>query len=229
MNEFLTRLLARNLGSEGSLPGAVQPRPVARFETVDGMADIEVPSLIEPQPDESFYIAPATPEAKSSAPPQPKPGVDPIHEAKSVRPAKTERGDEAARLADILQTQHETHSTPPDVAHDDKMSTIEPKRADTGAFQRPAPMIVHVESVEHRAAVLPVSPSDIPSGPTEATRVTQTSPPEVRVTIGRIEINVPPSAPAPPARPSPSRRPPASIRPVRSLDDYLRRRNEGKR
>jgi hypothetical protein len=229
MNEFLTRLLARNLGSKEALPGAVQPRPVARFETADGMAGIEVPPLAEPQPDESFYMALATPETKSSVPPQPRPGVDPIREEKSVRPAKIGRGDEAARLADILQTQREMHSTPPDAAHDDKMSTVEPKRLDADAFQRPAPMIVRVESVEHLASVLPVPPPDIPTRPTEATRVTQASPPEVRITIGRIEVNVPPSSPALPARPSPARRSPAPIRPVRSLDDYLRRRNEGKR
>jgi hypothetical protein len=49
--------------------------------------------------------------------------------------------------------------------------------------------------------------------------------PEVRVTIGRIEVHTPPT-PAPPPRPAPARHPPPAARPVRSLDDYLARRQE---
>jgi hypothetical protein len=240
MNELLTRLLTRNLGGEQPPPGAIQPRPLVRFETVDGVAGTRVPSLTEPEPNEPVHTAPANPEAKLPSAPHLAPDAVPIHdqlparrqaavrEEMSIRPAETEPGEEAARFADILQiqSQREPHSTPPDAAHDDRL-IVEPERPDTGAFQRPAPVIVRVESVERLAPGLPVSPSDIPTRQTETTRMTQALRPEVRVTIGRIEVNVPP--PSPPARPSPARRPPAPIRPVRSLDDYLRRRNEGKR
>ena len=42
MSDFLDQLLARNLAEPDSL-AVVQPRPVARFETVDGAALISEP------------------------------------------------------------------------------------------------------------------------------------------------------------------------------------------
>ncbi len=47
--------------------------------------------------------------------------------------------------------------------------------------------------------------------------------PTVHISIGRIEVRAAPVASQPPARP------PAPVRPRLSLDEYLRRRNEGKR
>jgi hypothetical protein len=49
--------------------------------------------------------------------------------------------------------------------------------------------------------------------------------PVVHVRIGRVELHGPAPAAGPP-RPQAPRSAPGPVRPVRSLDDYLRRRNE---
>lgn len=84
--------------------------------------------------------------------------------------------------------------------------------------QPPAPAVVPREIVARREPAGPV-----PEGDGAAIPEPSVLPPSVQVTIGRVDVRavMPPAPPAPPT-------PPARRTPALSLDDYLKRRNEGK-
>jgi hypothetical protein len=65
----------------------------------------------------------------------------------------------------------------------------------------------------------------VPQPKAEPSAAARPSTPVVNVRIGRVELHGPAPAANPP-RPAAPRNVPAPVRPVRSLDDYLRRRNE---
>lgn len=236
MSDFLESLLARNLS--GSMPTAVLPRPLARYETfqwasVDeppgqpagepGMssesltADIKpAQGLREPSLQESprsplaqLQVLPAYPELNDSLPGTP---------ATADGLASQERGSPDERLIERVELHfRERVGITPAAAEQDQRSS-----ETTQATEDHAP----AQSVTLPAFPLPAYPLPTAAPAPEANAQPEPgrSTPVIHLTIGRIEVNTPPPA----AAPSAPRHLTTPARPVRSLDEYLSQRNKGK-
>ncbi|HEU5101527.1 MAG TPA: hypothetical protein VFU22_21040 [Roseiflexaceae bacterium] len=219
MSDFLDLMLARSYGAPAN---AVRPRPVARFELPDRMPALETP-LDVPAADHSPVAAPMTrPEAA------PTPASPPIETRELITTRE-------------LLTIRETTITSAPVAAEpaaapielDAMPHIEAKpiaRASTAPRDEPAPVAATKATPVAPAPALPAQPVAAQAAPliprphAEPRIELVPTTPVVRVRIGRVELHGPP--PASPPRPPAPRGARAPVQPVRSLEDYLRRRNE---
>lgn len=221
MSDFLDLVLAR---SYGATSGAVRPRPVAHFEQPDSIPpDHETPPAGVP-PGPALAMAPAVTPSAAPAPPAPRMVT---HELSTTR--------------DLL-TIRETTIRPAPLSVEPPTAPIEPNQTPSVVVQqitRPsaaprgdpvAPVEAHVLSAApaRPATPQPVAPLVAPLRPqpqAEPPLAVRPTMPVVHVRIGRVELHGPQPAASPPRPPTP-RSVPAPVRPVRSLDDYLRRRNE---
>lgn len=229
MSDFLELVLARNYASATSMAdpaNLIRPRPMARFE---------LPELITPE------LEPPAQEA------QPRPIITAhMPAAPAVAPQAAQPVSQPQeQITRELLTIRETRLSPPAARAESQIRSLQPEQPASVTVQ------LHAEPVSRAAA--PEQPQTIerkPQSPAEQSAVRPTpvlpmivplqpsaelpesSPPRaeplrVQVRIGRIELQSPGTAPAP-VRPAAVRSTPAVVRPVRSLDDYLRRRNEGR-
>jgi len=159
------------------------------------------------------------------------PGKAPAHREVATEPVSTAPASErAAPDRTIIETRDapvRTDAQPPPVARPtaltEAQSTIAPSEADeaprvaTGTDRSPPPLEPPAERI---AAARPEAsferPTERPRAAREAPASAPTAPPQVQITIGRVEIR----AAAPPPAPAPRG-------PVMSLDDYLAKRAGG--
>ncbi|MEN9937373.1 MAG: hypothetical protein RLZZ387_3952 [Chloroflexota bacterium] len=228
MSDFIDRVLAKSLGAA---PAGVRPRPVARFEQAD-LAPVRAAE--EARAVES--LAPVVaPRDAPPRPPAPSPAqVQPIAPEPTVtRELLTIREERAAPLREIAPTSHPgpvtTEHTPgtssarpaPPAAPLTPLGEKPPRESATPHAAQPAARTAPTEPgpLAPVAPLAPIAPAHAPPAPAR--------PPIVNVRIGRVELHAPHS---PAARPQPPRSaPPAPARPVRTLDDYLRSRDEERR
>ena len=236
MSDFLENLLSRNLS--GSVPAAVLPRPLARYETFQWAGMDEPPGqpadeagmlpgslaattqpaqgLPEPAGQESprspvgqSQVLPAYPEPFDRLPGTPRTADEQVSQ---------ERGSPDERLIERVEVHFREKAVITPAAADPDRRTAETAE-DSGAY---AP----AQIPNLPAYPLPAYPLQ-PANPAQEARA-QPEPgrgaPVIHLTIGRIEVNAPPLAPAPSA----PRHITTPARPVRSLDEYLRQRNKGK-
>jgi len=167
--------------------------------------------------------APETPEMGSSTeivpPPPPSREITAKHEAPE-RPLRVTREVSPSEVAELPHPEEHPPVKP--------VSAPQPRR---GEWLPPEPIVrlervVVPPRVRHRVAPPPVE-RPLPTPPVLVRRPgvpeAAAPPPEIRVTIGRVEVRSV-TAPAPSPPPSPARRSSAL-----SLEEYLRQRNEGKR
>ncbi|MCB0165242.1 MAG: hypothetical protein KDI79_13510 [Anaerolineae bacterium] len=245
MSDFVDRLLARNRVGDGSNSTPVgplqpiRPRPVSRFEPAGdaswtGKAGVldeagsALPSLSLPTsaadsspiapaaslrlfPGDPTYPAQAT--LSSAEPIVPRSILADRNAPFSAAPTRARTGDEAGEPI--------FPSNPPTLSvESERQPEANPERPGEAG---PTPVMVRLETVTPVIALPPEQPA---SPAIVANRPAEASTPLVRVTIGRIEVIAPAPAPLPPPVP---RHKPSPVRPVRTLDDYLRRRNEERR
>ena len=224
MNDFLDLVLARSYAQP---PNLVQPRPMARFELPDLPApDIEAPAIMSSSP-----ALPAETGAVHQAAPMPMPLVSsPVitHELLRTRELLTIRE---------LQPVPAVPRSEPDI----RLSRTDQPALGIAPVREPATPNLQAElqtaiqpELQHIAIHMPQQvaspmPQVLPllsrSAQDELPLIPRADRPIVHVRIGRIEVQSP-AAPANPVRPATVRSAPAPVRPVRSLDDYLRSRNE---
>ncbi len=234
MTAFLQRLLAQN--GDAGLPDAVQPRPRARFEGSDGatlMAETveqAVPEMVNRPQLRAVGSSPLPAEAPHQR------DLDAVEQA---------HGQGIETISEEPRAQAQTHiiaTTSPSVLPSPIEQSTHSESADFTTRTEGDPVTIQVTRVERivpevallqpetpfhekaenpLAAILPVPEPEHPHQIPEQS-------PVVRVSIGRVEVHsaAPPSAPVRPASP---RRVTTSPKAVRSLDDYLRGRNEGRR
>lgn len=240
MSDFLDQLLARSYSPE--VPSAIQPRPVARFETPE-LSELpetslqtpltegeQVASPVQPASSQVSRSVPAAFEANPQAiPDRSTSGQAPVDFGRS---RLNQSSIESAQLPDDMENigdqmgRHLTDERPPEsIDHPGRVREIllsAPERTEV------QPLAIQPSYPEPQRSQSP--PGDrlpAPSGQLEPRREAQpqaapTAPAIVQLTIGRIEVN----APAAPSAPAPARRAPVIVRPVRSLDDYLEQRNK---
>lgn len=225
MNDFLDLVLAR---SYAQVPTLVQPYPIARFELPELLAPEAAPEAVPP--------APGTPASSPVAVFQPvsiaMPAAAPVvtHELLRTRELLTIREIQPVSAAprpepDISVSR--PAQPDPGIAHVRK-----PVMPDFQADVQPAihteaqaaAMLTPQQAALPIALVLPMLPR---AGQDELPLTRRSDMPTVHVRIGRIEVQSP-AVPATPVRSPAVRSAPAPVRPVRSLDDYLRSRNEGR-
>ena len=226
MSDFLDSLLARNFNAtnDNALPH-VEPRLAARFETSDGAVFAADPV------NTSAVQSPSTPRPSMTS----RGRTSDVDRFLATQPAQPSQQTNTSARGEISPPEDPTYTS----AYESVMPLTERERgidelqsvesADRDALGQimpviePAPMLIRVDSV---IPAPDVQESDL-RFPSRAEAFNNEPPASmVRVTIGRIEVVTPPAAAARPAAP---RSLPAPVRPVRTLDDYLRRRNEGRR
>jgi hypothetical protein len=244
MSDFLTRLAERSVGRPPAvtpvLPSLYEPAPDEGF--VDAIEEVEtlgpvsrrdgdpslksVPSWSEPAP---ALSAPEFAAARLNAPERrdegPQPAEAPVPQSMespaAAGPVPTPARPEAPTMAPLSRAAE--RPVPVAAAAPDSLSRegapapdpIRPSRANAPERAEPAAPTPHGP-----LAVTPRRPDPTPS----VEIPTPSSPPVVRVTIGRVEVRaVLPVAPAPPAPE------PASADTRLSLDEYLKTRSEGQR
>jgi hypothetical protein len=239
MSDFLELILAR---SYGEVPGAVGPRPVARFELPDHTApEAETPPAAAPQ-----RPPPAVPPVAAPVAPSPPTPPTVMREQFTTHDQLTIRGTrigQAPAPPALPAEPMEREAAPSTVVKPMAVRASAPRDEPPPAEAEPRPPAVMppLEPSQGPAAIAPLLPrqDEPPSqGPAaiapllprqdEPPPTARSPAPVVHVRIGRVELHGPVPVASPPRPPAP-RSAPASARPVRSLDEYLRRRNEERR
>ena len=249
MSDFLDQLLARSY--HPLVPGAVRPRPVARFETPDE-SGLPPSSLQTPVPGGERADSPVLPASSTVNQPataaftaRPQAVQDQLPTRRVTvdfgKPRPLQSVLEPEQQSGIFgetgnQVERRRPSEGPatgfqnlDQMREALLSVIEQTETPPPVIQPspgPPPLPAPPNSAAFLSAgeLIPAPPG--PDGPRLEPEpgAAIPAPAVVQLTIGRIEVNPPPAPPAPSA----ARRPPAVVRPVRSLDDYLNQRNKGK-
>lgn len=223
MNDFLDIVLAR---SYAQTPNLVQPRPIARFELSELLAPEAVPEAVPPAPGTPAASPVAVLQAVSI--PMPAASLAVTHELLRTQELLTIREIQPAPAAphpdpDISLSR--PAQPDPGIAHvhqpviPDFLADVQPA---IHTEVQAAAMLTPQQAAPPIALVLPMLPR---SGQNELPLTRHPDMPVVHVRIGRIEVQSP-APPATPVRSTAVRSAPAPVRPVRSLDDYLRSRNE---
>ncbi len=233
MSDFLERIITRSL--IGPEPDAVLPRPPARFETLDGVA-LNQPAGGEPEQ----VSGPA--EARPGTPFPMAPLVGSQQDRRDVvgiivsreeptgvqPPAEQVEGPAHPALEPASPSPAWSVETPsvqfhePGPVREQPLQDYQPQPV---FREEPVSTILRLERVER---ILPPVVDGLERAITELSMLPPPAPrvPEVRVSIGRIEVNASPAPPLP-ARTPAARHAPPGARPVRSLDEYLAERQEG--
>lgn len=222
MSDFLDLVLAR---SYDAITGAVRPRPVARFELPD-----HVPPATETPTDAALAaLAPAA--APAATPPAaPAPPAPPLVARERITTRELQTIRETTIRPAIATTEP---PAPPAPAERRQALGITIKPSNSPKPERGEPVTPAEAQARATAPAPPAAPQPIalpiaplmPQPQAEPTPAARPIAPVVQVRIGRVELHGPAPAASPPRPPAP-RSAPAPVRPVRSLDDYLRRRNE---
>lgn len=215
--DFLTALASRNgLAADEALP-AVQPRIPSRFEPASPDAGawlMESSVEIEAARDEHRFAqpratAPTDMPATSATPP---PALTPSH-AQTARPAQTithpslrviervvhERETQTIRV--VEREQLTEHVPRRDVLGDEAAAAPSP----TQALAQPATPVPQPQPIQQTSAFVPKPPATpSPSTPQTAPQPATTQPPDVHITIGRIEVRANVSKKSEPARNKPN-------------------------
>lgn len=237
MNAFLDRLMVSSQG--GELAGAVKPRLRSLFE--------DNATLIQPE-DERPAEWDARLVRSVPAHDQPPALSQPARRASSEWPG--ERAEAAPHFPSDFPSDEMRLATPKAVSSEERdperpvrQPLLVPRMPDLSSPLMAQPLaearlaqpadgqpVVPAERITTRLerieqmAQTPIGPALVPA---ETPPAAEPPAPVVRVAIGRIEVHAPP--PAPPPRPAAPSSPPRTVRPVRSLDAYLKNRNEGRR
>ena len=240
MSDFLDQLLARSYSPE--VPSAIQPRPVARFETPE-WSELPLTSLQTPLPEgeqAASPVQPASSQVNRSEPAafeanpqaiqdQSTSGHAPVDFGRfrltqsSIEPAQLQ--DETGNVWDQMGRRLPDERSPENIDHPGRVREIllsAPERTEV------QPLAVQPSNPEPQRSQsppgdrLPAPPGQLEPRREAESQAAPTAPAIVQLTIGRIEVN----APAAPSAPAPARRAPVIVRPVRSLDDYLEQRNK---
>lgn len=232
MNTFIQRLLAQN--NDTGLPGIVQPRPLARFEGSDGAAwieesveqsplQVEQPAQLQGFNRSSLTMeVPDLPDLAAAGRQQPR-GIEIISDEShtTVQPRAFEITEESEPLSTVIERQ-----TYPDISDFAPQPEAEPAIVQVTRVERVDQELAPLQPEIRLFEIADGQPTIMPAPEPETLRQIPDKTPVVRVSIGRVDVHA--AAPAP-ARPVAPRRAPASPKAVRSLDDYLRNRNEGRR
>lgn len=223
MNDFLDLVLARSYAQPLNL---VQPRPMLRFE----LPDLPAPDIEAPVAAQSSSAPSAEAGVTLQPVPIPMPAASPVitHELLRTRELLTIR--ELQPVPAASHPQQDIRLRRPEPPAPGIAPVREPALPGLQTELQPAtqaevqPVVIHTSqhAVPPMPQVLPMLPR---SAQDELPLTRRTDMPIVHVRIGRIEVQSP-AAPTNPVRPIAVRSAPAPVRPVRSLDDYLRRRNE---
>lgn len=237
MNAFLDRLMVSSQG--GELAGAVKPRLRSLFE--------DNATLIQPE-DERPAEWDARLVRSVPAHDQPPALSQPARLASSEWPG--ERAGAAPHFPSDFPSEETRRAAPEAVSSEERdrqravrQPVLAPRMPDLSSTSMAQPagepllaqaadgqpvvpaerITTRLERIE-RMAQIPIGPALVPA---ETPPPAEPPAPIVRVAIGRIEVHAPPPAPSP--RPVAPASPPRAVRPVRSLDAYLKNRNEGQR
>jgi hypothetical protein len=235
MSDFLDGLLLRSL--QRPPEGSVQPRPRARFETPDGAAGLAPVAQSEsPTAPDTAALTTATPTLAPDTVPAPTPGAQPpAGRVVGTIYQRETRGSPESLRAPADREEASLLPAPPVRSSSGERSG----EAESGASDSAWPAVA-IEPLRPRAQESAEPPSLVASPLPPAPWAEREAPvlppraeappqpqagPLIQLTIGRIELIGPDPAPAPP-RPAAPHHTSRPAQPVRSLDDYLRQRNE---
>lgn len=234
MMDFVDRIITRNL--KGDLSGVVKPRPRARYETVEGLAGLNITETA--QNSEQSILTHLPPRIREidyfSAKSEPNPyqpsialyANAPISEKSPVEPLL---GEVKMRVENPRVTVKEPLTQLPPITEilPRQSRNIEPSKVD---IEKPTVPPSPAENTVERLTIVErghelIRPL-LPALDQDPIRQRVERPAVVNIDIGRIEVHTPPRVVQ--QQVTALRQQVRTTRPVRPLDDYLRRGTERK-